>query len=104
MLTMRVTPKTSDNPAPTKNRLDAAASPLSAWNATASRVIPRNVDLRSTPPSAQNNRPHPEEHRVAMRLEGWPRARTVPPSFETRAQARAPQDDVCCLMTSFEVF
>src|SRR6266481_3298757 len=39
MLTMRVTPKISDSPAPTKNRLDAAASPLSAWNATASRVI-----------------------------------------------------------------
>jgi hypothetical protein len=30
-------------------------------------------------------RPHPEEHRVAMRLEGWQRVRTVHPSFETRA-------------------
>src|SRR6266852_3061267 len=39
MLTMRVTPKISDSPAPTKNRLDAAARPLSAWNATASRVM-----------------------------------------------------------------
>src|SRR5262249_2214781 len=39
MLTMRVTPKMSDRPAPTKNRPDAAASPLSAWNAIASRVM-----------------------------------------------------------------
>ncbi len=36
---MRVTPKINDSPAPTKNRPDAAARPLSAWNATASRVI-----------------------------------------------------------------
>src|SRR5262249_53630707 len=39
MLMMRVTPKMSDKPAPTKNRLDAAASPLSAWNRRASRVM-----------------------------------------------------------------
>src|SRR5215831_1554492 len=39
MLTMRVTPKISDSPALTKKRLDAAASPLSAWNATESRVM-----------------------------------------------------------------
>jgi hypothetical protein len=30
MLTMRVTPKINDSPAPTKNRPEAAASPLSA--------------------------------------------------------------------------
>src|SRR6266568_37338 len=36
---IRVTPKMSDKPAPTKNRLDAAASPLSAWNRMASRLI-----------------------------------------------------------------
>src|SRR6516162_2432658 len=40
MLMMRVTPKISDSPAPTRNRLDAAASPLSAWKRTASRLIP----------------------------------------------------------------
>src|SRR5262245_31726056 len=39
MLMMRVTPKMSDRPAPTRNRLDAAASPLSAWNRRASRLI-----------------------------------------------------------------
>src|SRR5262245_14173795 len=39
MLMMRVTPKISDRPAPTKNRLDAAARPLSAWNRRASRVM-----------------------------------------------------------------
>src|SRR6266481_3190748 len=38
---MRVTPKMSDKPAPTKNRLDAAASPLSAWNRRASRLMGR---------------------------------------------------------------
>src|SRR6516162_486383 len=38
---MRVTPKMSDNPAPTKNRLDAAASPLSAWKRRASRLMGR---------------------------------------------------------------
>ncbi len=39
--------------------------------------------------------PHPEERRIfAARLEGWPRARPrLWPSFETRAQARAPQDE-----------
>ena len=31
--------------------------------------------------------PHPEEHREAMRLEGW--AETLPPSFETRPSARS---------------
>src|ERR1700730_4499710 len=36
---MRVTPKIRDNPAPTRNRLDAAARPLSAWNRTASRLM-----------------------------------------------------------------
>src|SRR6516165_11942870 len=39
MLMMRVTPKISDSPAPTRNRLAAAASPLSAWNRMDSRVI-----------------------------------------------------------------
>src|SRR5215510_12503051 len=39
MLTMRVTPKISDSPAATKNRPDAAASPLSAWNRRASGLI-----------------------------------------------------------------
>src|SRR5262245_42437034 len=39
MLMMRVTPKMSDKPAPTRNRLDAAARPLSAWNRRASRVM-----------------------------------------------------------------
>src|ERR1700722_18250262 len=43
-----------------------------------------------------NHRPHPEEHRAAMRLEGWPRVHTVRPTFETAAQrARPPQDEVC---------
>src|SRR5215831_17707176 len=37
--------------------------------------------------------PHPEEHRVAMRLEGWPLARPrMLPSFETRPSG-APQDE-----------
>src|SRR5271166_1394768 len=39
MLMMRVTPKITDSPAPTRNRLDAAARPLSAWNRTASRLM-----------------------------------------------------------------
>src|SRR5712671_2107437 len=51
MLMIRVTPKISDSPAPTKNRLDAAASPLSAWNATASRVIGAK---RASSPSPQS--------------------------------------------------
>jgi hypothetical protein len=40
-------------------------------------------------------RPHPEEHRiVAARLEGLQPARSrTRPSFETRARARAPQDE-----------
>src|ERR1700722_3548116 len=39
MLMIRVTPKISDRPAPTRNRLDAPASPLSAWNRTASMLM-----------------------------------------------------------------
>src|SRR5215471_10058518 len=41
MLMMRVTPKMSESPAPTKNRLEAAASPLSAWKRRASRLMGR---------------------------------------------------------------
>src|SRR5215467_8733873 len=37
--------------------------------------------------------PHPEEHRTAMRLEGWQRVRAVHPSFETGPNG-APQDEV----------
>jgi hypothetical protein len=45
--------------------------------------------------------PHPEEHREAMRLEGWPQPVDSPPSFETRAPdsasalpgGRAPPDE-----------
>src|SRR5215211_8824252 len=36
---MRVTPKMSDSPAATRNRPDALASPLSAWNRKASKDI-----------------------------------------------------------------
>src|SRR5215471_6516470 len=37
--------------------------------------------------------PHPEEHRVAMRLEGWPLARSrLLPSFETRPSKSAVAD------------
>ncbi len=40
---------------------------------------------------AQNNRPHPEEHRVAMRLEGWPRVLScIHPS------RRTPTEIGCC--------
>src|SRR5437764_264263 len=39
MLMMRVTPNISESPAPTRNRLDAEASPLSAWKRTASRLM-----------------------------------------------------------------
>src|SRR5882672_917166 len=40
------------------------------------------------------HRPHPEEHRVAMRLEGW--NESVPGSIlrDGRARARPPQDEV----------
>src|SRR5258707_337391 len=45
-------------------------------------------------------RPHPEEHRVAMRLEGW--NESVPGSIlrDGRAQARPPQDEVVDYVTS----
>jgi len=37
--------------------------------------------------------PHPEEHRAAMRLEGWPLARPrLLPSFETRPSKSAVAD------------
>src|SRR3979490_3285762 len=36
-----------------------------------------------------NREPRPEGHRAAMRLEGWPRVRTVHPSFETRVRTRS---------------
>jgi hypothetical protein len=40
-------------------------------------------------------RPHPEEHREAMRLEGWRQRTDSRPSFETPREARAaPQDEV----------
>src|SRR5215470_9264279 len=55
---MRVTPKISDSPALTKKRLDAAASPLSAWNATASKVMgasrPSTSPVRSRQPPTSN--------------------------------------------------
>ena len=35
-------------------------------------------------PTFSNAGPHPEEHRAAMRLEGWPEARCLWPWFETR--------------------
>src|SRR5438067_7123288 len=39
MLMIRLTPKISDKPAPTKKRVEAAASPLSAWKRTPSRLM-----------------------------------------------------------------
>src|SRR5882762_9177751 len=43
MFTMRVTPKRSDRPAATKNRPEAAESPLRAWNRRALWVIARTL-------------------------------------------------------------
>src|SRR5216684_642178 len=75
MLTMRVTPKISDSPAPTKNRLDAAARPLSAWNATASRVMgakpepaPSLLPVRAV---ALDHPPLEGEGRTAEGSPGW---------------------------------
>ena len=54
-------------------------------------------------------RPHPEERSEAARLEGWPQAPNLPPSFETGASQpsirrlrllwRPPQDEVVRLLT-----
>src|SRR5271170_7992989 len=49
MLMMRVTPKINDRPAPTRNRPDAPASPLSAWNRTPSRVMAGLSSCREKP-------------------------------------------------------
>src|SRR5450432_482460 len=49
MLMMRVTPKINDRPAPTRNRPDAPASPLSAWNRTESRVMAGLSSCRAQP-------------------------------------------------------
>src|SRR5947209_9814546 len=46
MLTMRVTPKMSDNPAATKKSPEAAASPLSAWNRRASGFMEQAYHVR----------------------------------------------------------
>src|SRR5262245_38937071 len=73
MLTMRVTPKISDSPALTKKRLDAAASPLSAWNATASRVTG----------AAALDAPSP-------RLRGEGRGEGASPQAQTRGDAPSP--------------
>jgi hypothetical protein len=50
MLMMRETPKMSDRPAPTKNRPEAEASPLSAWNRKASNDISAYRELRFASP------------------------------------------------------
>src|SRR5260370_1342960 len=48
----------------------------------------------------KKSQPHPEEHRVAMRLEGW--NESVPGSIlrDGRAQARPPQDEIVDYVTS----
>src|ERR1700737_1339114 len=54
---MRVTPKIRDNPAPTRNRLDAAARPLSAWNRTASRLMQCSCRLGRVLHATQHPKP-----------------------------------------------
>src|SRR6188474_1240952 len=56
MLTMRETPKISDRPAPTKNRPEADASPLSAWNRKASNDISADRELRFASPTEEGGR------------------------------------------------
>ena len=51
---------------------------------TCTYAVPALVDAVKS-----SNSPHPEEPCEAWRLEGWPQARSVPPSFETRAYARS---------------
>ncbi len=52
---------------------------------------------------AKKGGPHPKEAALlGGRLEGWPRAPPrKPPSFETRAQARAPQDEGRIFLTLY---
>src|SRR5262245_51961919 len=49
MLMTRVTPKISDNPAPTRNSPEALARPLSAWNRTDCRVMAGLSSCREKP-------------------------------------------------------
>src|SRR5713101_7920950 len=94
MLTMRVTPKISDSPAPTKNRLDAAARPLSAWNATASRVMgakpepaPSLLPVRAI---AFDHPPLEGEGRTAEGSPGWGDGDAVYAGHAAYAEAPSP--------------
>src|SRR5258706_16287917 len=57
----------------------------------AAQLILHNITAST---HATPHQPHPEEHRVAMRLEGW--NESVPGSIlrDGRARARPPQDEV----------
>src|SRR5262249_22617687 len=62
-----------------------------AWPGQPSEASPQTDETCWT---GTKHRPHPEEHRVAMRLEGWNESVAGSLLRDGRARARPPQDEV----------
>jgi hypothetical protein len=90
----------------TRPKTRSEIAKLCPWNALFENSLSTNAPhTQSSLPAkepAKSYGPHSEEHREAMRLEGWPQPVDSPPSFETRAPdsasalpgGRAPQNEV----------
>src|ERR1700681_1922747 len=70
------------------------------WNASLRRSLRRRFFSARGAFEASISKPRPEEHREAMRLEGWTPARTRGHPSRRRAKSAAPQDKVRDILTS----
>src|SRR5450631_2801286 len=80
-------PHHSDSRCP---RISASSARRSAYSTSGVSVTEMDAVAMVNNPFTYS--PHPEERALRARLEGWPRVRLLPPSFETLA-AQAPQDE-----------